>query len=364
MSTASNTAQGQAQARGAGNAQQRPSVSITPAQRAAVVIAMLGENAARPIVDKLDDQALGQVARALETISYLEREQLTEIVVDFLKHLRQSSGAFRGGRTRAREIITGLLDDSRLRLIYDEGAGSDENAPARDDTWGRLERQEPHKVAGYLNRLSPNLIALVLRKLDVSVASEIVSELDDSKLDPMIGHLVEADHSDLEVDGVVARMIEMEFLNSQDDAAEDDEAHLETIGELLSLIPSDKRDRLIAFLKSEHQGKMDSIERVIFTIEGLADMLPRNSVPVVFRELGEDTMIKLLASLSGPSASVQEYLLGNISSRLADQYREQLNDVKAPGPEAAETTQREFLTALMSLKRRGLITLEKPAAAA
>lgn len=337
--------------------------AITPAQRAAVVIAMLGDGAAKPIVDKLDDAALAQVAAALETISYLEREQLTEIVVDFLKHLRQSNGSFRGGRSRAREIITGLLDDNRLRLIYGERQDDEDDAPERDDTWGRLERQEPRKVAAYLDQLSPNLVAMVLRKLDVSVASEIVSQMDDDKLDPMIGHLVEADHSDAQIDSVVARMIDIEFLNNQIDAVEDDNSHLETVGELLSLIPSSKRDRLMAFLKTEHEGKLQSIERVIFTIDGLPGMLPRNSVPVVFRELGEDTMLKLLASLQGNGAAVSEYLLGNISSRLADQYRDQLKDAKVPGPEAAEVTQREFLTALMGLKRRGQITLEKPEAA-
>ena len=35
---------------------------ITPSLRAAVIIAMLGDSAAKPIVEKLDDQALAKVA--------------------------------------------------------------------------------------------------------------------------------------------------------------------------------------------------------------------------------------------------------------------------------------------------------------
>ncbi|WP_300394459.1 FliG C-terminal domain-containing protein [Henriciella sp.] len=337
--------------------------SISRAQRAAVVIAMLGENAARPIVDKLDDQALAQVSSALETVQYLAREELAEIVIDFLQHLRAQSGSFRGGPDRARAIVSGLLDDQRFGLIFGESpqetAGEDRNS-----TWVQLERQDPKKTAAYLNGLTPNLIALILRKLDVSVSSEIVAHLEDEKLDPMIGSLVESDHSDAEVDSVIARMVDIEFLHSeQEEDGEEDNAHLESIGELLSLVPSDRRERMMAFLKSEHESKLESIEKVIFTIEGLAEMLPRSAVPVVFRELGEDTMVRLLSTLKGSTASVQEYLLGNISSRLADQYRDQLKDAKAVTPEETETIQREFLTALMSLKRRGLITLEKPPAA-
>ena len=54
---------------------------ITPSQRAAVVIAMLGETAAKPIVELLDDRAIANIATSLESISVLAREQLIEIVI-------------------------------------------------------------------------------------------------------------------------------------------------------------------------------------------------------------------------------------------------------------------------------------------
>ena len=72
---------------------------ITPSQRAAVIIALLGEDAARPIVEKLDDAALAKVVSALEQISVLAREELVEIVIDFLTQLRQNAGSMRGSRT-------------------------------------------------------------------------------------------------------------------------------------------------------------------------------------------------------------------------------------------------------------------------
>ena len=81
------------------NAKKTPpsTLNITASQRAAVVIAVLGEEAAKPIVDMLDDEAIANIAASLETINYLAREQLVEIVMDFLGHLRSSSGALRGG---------------------------------------------------------------------------------------------------------------------------------------------------------------------------------------------------------------------------------------------------------------------------
>ena len=79
---------------------QPAAMNVTPARRAAVIIALLGEGAARPIVEKLDDAALAKVVRELETIHVLPRDVLIEIVIDFLGHLNNNTGALRGGRER------------------------------------------------------------------------------------------------------------------------------------------------------------------------------------------------------------------------------------------------------------------------
>ncbi|OYW85770.1 MAG: hypothetical protein B7Z22_07935, partial [Hyphomonas sp. 32-62-5] len=137
---------------------------------------------------------------------------------------------------------------------------------------------------------------------------------------------------------------------------------IETIGEVLSLIPSDKRDNLVGFLKERYESKLPIIQKGLFTVEGLPDLLPRNAVPVVFRELDQQTVLRLLATFRGSNDAVAEYLLGNISSRMADQYREDLKEIAAVTPGEAETIQREFLTTLMDMRRRGVITISKPGA--
>ncbi len=348
---------------GGGPAAQRPATStITPSQRAAVIITMLGESAAKPIVEKLDDLALAEVAAALENISFLARDQLAEIVIDFLTHLRSSAGALRGGKSKAREVIASVVEPNRLSLVLGEAPPETVQAIAEDDVWARLAQKDARQIAEYLGGLTPNLTALILRQLDVSVSSDILCHLDEDKLAPMMGYMVDGPQPDPGIDAVIGRMVEMEFLNREQDDTGEDDAHLEKVGELLSLIPVAKRDSLVKFLHSEHEGKLQSIQNAIFTIEGLPELLPRNAVPVVFRELETATMITLLSSLGEAHAPVAEFLLSNISSRLADQIREDLNDLKAPSPEEAETLQRDFLSALMGMKRREMITLEKPEA--
>ncbi|KCZ92213.1 FliG C-terminal domain-containing protein [Hyphomonas johnsonii] len=334
--------------------------SITPSQRAAVIIAILGEAAAKPIVDKLDDSALAKVAIALEDLSFVARDEMVDIAIDFLSRLRDTNGALRGGKGKAREVLANVLDPARLIAILGEQSTNAAAPKTADGPWTRLEQRDPAQIAQYLNGLSPNIIALILRKLNVTVASSILGQMDSSKLEPAMGFLVEGRKPDPGIDLVLARMIEMEFLNVvQVDSGVDAET-LEAVGELLSLIPSDRRDSLVKFLATQHEDKLAGIQKSLFTIEGLPELLSKRAVPIVFREMPEEMTLKLLDSLKSAFPEVFEYLLANVSSRLADKLRDDLSDFESLPPEQGETIQREFLTFLMTMKRNGLIEIDKP----
>ncbi|HPE46813.1 MAG TPA: FliG C-terminal domain-containing protein [Hyphomonas sp.] len=361
-------------------AERRARVAAIPAsQRAAIIIAILGEAAAKPIVEKLDDVALSKVAAALENLSFIAREQMVDVVIDFLGQLRYSTGSLRGGKDKAREVLAAVLDSERLANVMGEDPFADANADQDDiweqlrsgeTVWTRLEKKDSKRTAEYLSGLSPNIIAMILRKLDVTAASDIVANMDSAKLGPVMGFMIQDQKADAGIDHVLERMVEIEFLNvAQGGNDEENTEHLSAIGEMLSLIPAGKRDDLVKFLQGKHDDKLRDIQKSLFTIESLPDIMPKAAVPVVMRELDPDKTLKLFASLRGPYQPVSDFLLANISSRLAEQLRDDLSDVKDLSELETDTVQREFLSTLMAMKRDGKIELTPkadagPAAAA
>ncbi len=334
--------------------------TITPSQRAAVIITMLGESAAKPVVEKLDNAAMAKIAEALQNMSFVGRDEMIMIVVDFLSHLRRTSGALRGGREKAREVLSGVLESDRLSSILGDEPVEIPMMMAmatNESPWERLAKSDPKKVAAYLEGLTPNIIALILRKLDVSIASEILNHMEGDKLGPAMGFMVESQADDPGIDQVLARMIELEFLNATQDEIGGSNEHLADIGELLSLIPAQKRDELTKFLEGKYEDKYKQIQQSLFTIEGLPNMLPPTVVPNVFRELDEETTLKLVASLRGSNDAVSEFLLKNISPRLADKLRDQMSEMGDMPQTQIDTVQRDFLALLMKMKRAGQIQL-------
>lgn len=349
------------------SAQQSDSTTqhVTPSQRAAVVIAMLGETAAKPIVELLDDRSIANIASSLESISMLAREQLIEIVIDFLRQLRVNSGALRGGAESARKILEGVLDEPRLQLVYGAQTADEDvlvDTPKLDnlsDIWIELAKREPTQTAAYLAGLTPNIIALILRNLETTLCSELICLLEEDVQTKVLGEMVDPPPVSPDIDSVIARMVKMEYLQAAEVAAADDTTQLQSVGEMLSLVPNERRKSLMGFLEQSHAEKVDPIQRGMFAIEDLPKILNRNQIPILFKALDQAFLLEVLCCLQAQYGEVAEYFLANISNRMADQFRSELERLPAPNQAAAEQTEKTFLTKMMELKRDGVITVER-----
>lgn len=349
------------------SAAKKPALNVSPSQRAAVVVALLGEEAAKPIMERLDDAAIINIAESLESINFLAREQLIEIVIDFLQHLRKFNGAMRGSEETAKEFMTNVLDEPRLQMIYgggepplEEQVPEPENKEDYSRLWQKFAAREPAHIVKYLSGLTPNIISLILRNVDATLCAELICLLDEDLQSKVLGEMVNPPPPSYEIDSVVARMVRMEFLLVPEEDDDDGDAHLQSLGEMLSLMPNDRRSSLMSYVEQSHAGKVEPIQKGMFEISDIPVMLSRNHVPVLFKEMDQMVILNVLNCLQNEYPDVAKYFLSNISNRMADQMKGDLEQMKAPGPQESEEIQKEFLMQMMAFKRDGLITLERP----
>ncbi|MEM7005279.1 MAG: FliG C-terminal domain-containing protein [Pseudomonadota bacterium] len=344
------------------------SSKLSAAERVAIVAAMLGEDMARPVMDKLKDHELNDISEALERISRLNKNDLLSVVMEFLEQMKSSSDDYDAGRREILDLVPSIVcarqeeKDSLSNFATVATAGDDttEEIPLTDDldTWGRLAKREPAEIVTYLDRLSPNLISMILRRLPTEIASDLISRLKEDKLKPLVSFLVEPDECDEEVNAILAKTVELEFLNVQETGGEEKTEHLDELGEILSLIKAERRATIISFLEADYEGKLEGIQKSIFSIEKLPDMLPRKAVPIVTRDIDFPSLTRLAASLKGKYEPVADFILSNISSRLAGNVRAELQEFADLSPEEIEDEHKNFLTQLMELRRQGAIDLD------
>lgn len=333
----------------------------SPARRAAIIISVLGEAYARPIVARLDDDALLRVMEELQDISMIPKTEVVEIVIDFLQTLEQSKDAIRGGGARARALLSGMVDETRLKLITGEpeGIALDVGREAQESVWERLEGKSGEPLAAYLDSISPHLTSIVLKNLSTAKSSEVLSFLSEDKVKTVMANLVDLPKADDGLDMIVGRMIELEFLNNQDSEI-GDAPHLASVGEVLSLVQKPRRNFIMDFLRTSHEAELQKIEHSFLSIERLPDLLSVASVPTLFREIDPEQMNTVYVCLKQTYPDVAEFLMSNISSRMADQIKFDTDQMTVPDQDGIDEIERDFLTRLMDLKRRDLIEIKEP----
>lgn len=337
---------------------------VTPAQRAAVIIALLGDTLAKPVAEKLGDDAMAKVARSLETIQFLSKDQLIEIVDTFLSTLSRNEGAFRGGASKAKDVISNLLSRERSSAILGLEMDKETDGQPAETVWEKLANLPADVLAAYLDRLSPNLIALILKKLDPTLASDMLGQLDETKLAPVISKMILESHADPDVDEALAQMIQIEVLNANQTVSAEDDEVLDQVGTIVSLVPDRKREPALKQLKEENAEAYENLQRAVFTVDKIPELLPRNQVPLVFKELDDASQINLIVSLGKDNGPVVDFLLENISTRMADRIRSDLEIAPSLQDDEIENTLRDFLSTIMTLKRRGDIVFNEPVAEA
>ena len=76
-------------------------------------------------------------------------------------------------------------------------------------------------------------------------------------------------------------------------------------------------------------GSTDKIKRGLLTFEDLPKRLPKTAVPLIFRDMDPKELLAALKSGQEIEPDTVEFLFANISQRMAEQYKEQVEDLGA-----------------------------------
>lgn len=335
---------------------------LRPSQRAAIIISLLGDEAARPLLEKLDDVALDRVQAELKGVAMLPREDILDVVREFMVHLNGSTARFYNGKNQAKSLVSGIVE-SRIPPEIDEDELDQIVIPEpkpEKTVWDLMATRPAKAVAEYLAPMTPNIISKILRKLPPGISSEVLNRLESEKLQNVLERLIQTEEEDTAMDAILARMVELEFMADGAPDTNSDNKHYEAVGEILSLIPAGKRDGLFEYLKRDHEDELRSIQRSLFTIDALPDILNPKSVPILFREIDTTEMIRYLTAIKTINAEVTDFMLSNISSRMAEQFRGEVDMAAGTLSEAAvDACERQFLAKLFDFKRLGKIEVIK-----
>lgn len=339
-----------------------PPVSASPAntgprrlnkrQKAAIVVRLLRAEGVSVSLADLPDALQVGLTEEMNAMRYIDRVTLRTVVDEFIRELDGIGLAFPSDMTGTLDVLEGTISaDTAARLRRQAGLGRN------TDPWDRLGALDSSRLIPILQDESIEIGAVMLSKLKVSKAAELLGLLPGQRA----RRIAYAMSQTGAIQPATVDRIGIALVSQMDAEAPRafDTAPVDRVGAILNFSPASTRNDVLEGLDAEDQDFAERVRRAIFTFANIPARLDPRDVPKVTRDVEQNVLVTALAGASETpdDAAAAEFILANMSQRMAGQLREDMDALGKVKPKDADQAMTSVITALRNLETAGEIVL-------
>ena len=329
-----------------------PRRTLTPRQKAAVIVRYLLIDGTSLPLSSLPEHMQAALAEQMGQMRLIDRTTLDEVVAEFLSELESVGLAFPGGIEGALSMMDGHISQSaasRLRRMA--------SASSKIDPWERITALPPDRLMPILMDEAVEVGAVLLSKLPVTKAADLLGRLPGDRARRIACAVSMTGNVDPETVRRIGSALLAELDNQPQRAF--DQGPVERVGAILNVSPALTRDVVLQGLEAEDAAFAAEVRRAIFTFIHIPARLNPRDAPKITRLVDQPLLVTALAAaLASPDLEqAAEFLLANISQRLAQGLREEIATRGKVKDRDAETAMTAIITAIRTLETTGEIVL-------
>ena len=326
---------------------------LTSRQKAAVIVRLLLSQDVKPGLDRLTPDTQADLARAMASLGPISRATLAEVVRDFTARLDGLA------LTAPRSLSAALaLLEPHISPIARDGLRAEAEAGDPTDPWARLCATDADKLRPLLMSESAEVAAILLSKLGAAKAAALLSGLPETRAQ-VIAHAVSltATVTPAMVDRIGTHLA-LQLQAAPEPAFRT--SPVDRVGAILNAVNGGLREALLGGLEARDAGFAVEVRRAIFTFQHIPKRVEPTDVPRILRRVEPDVVTRAIAAGLEDAPLSVEFLLENMSKRLAEQIRTEAMAMSKPRPEEGEAAMAEVVAAIRALEEEGEIRLIAP----
>ena len=330
------------------------STDLPPPQKAAIILGILGPEAAGPILEQMSEASLRSFARAMSKLRRVRPDTVRKTVNEFLEELELVDETVEGGVAQAREILQDYIAEATLSRIFD-----DLEVPAAAKIWKQLGSVDELALAEFLSREHPQTAAVVLSKLSSDHGARLLANLDAEQARDILLGLTKTSTLDPNVVEAIGTSLNKDFLAHQRQGDETFKPE-ERIGSIMNYATGEIRHAVLSYLDETQPELSEAVKAKMFTFQDIPTRVDRRDIAAVVRATDQEALLKALAGAVENAPETQEFMLSNISSRVAEQLREELEELGKVKIREAEEAQNVVVMAIRELESAGEFKTDRP----
>ena len=339
----------QTQAKPAAKQKQKPKVELTSAQKAAAVVVALGAEKASLLYRFMEPEEVEQLTLEVARMGILDSEITEEILNEFYMMCLSNKAVTEGGLEYARAVLEKAYGPQAAEEMLGKVTKSLKHRP-----FSFMDKVDVKSMVSTLRNERPQTIALVLAHVDPDKAADVLASLDE-------GRQVQVVKSMAKLEGVspsAVKIIEGQLRGQFDNIMVTSNIKVggvDYVASVMNNLDRTSEKNIFDGLSDYDQELADEIRKRMFVFEDIITMDDRS----VQRFVRDCDPRDLVLALKAANAEVANKLFTNMSSRMAQNIKDDLEITSNVRMKDVEEAQQRIVGIIRGLEEKGEIIILK-----
>jgi len=318
-------------------------------EKAAILLISLGKEYSAELYKFLSEDEISDLTLSITTTRRVDPEVREQIVNEFYEMCLTQKFITEGGIDYAREILEQAIGPERAEEMIRKLSSSLQVRP-----FDFIRRVDSNQILNVIHNEHPQIIALVLSYIEPKQAAQIIASLPTDRQTEIISRISNMGSTSPEYVKEAERILERK-ITSMGFTENIVVGGIDTIVDIINSLDRSSEKNILESLDVDDSELADEIRKRLFVFEDIAKL---NNVTVQ-RVLREINNADLAVALKMATEDVQRTIFNNISKRLQDMIKD---DMEVMGPvrvRDVEEAQQRIVNVIRKLEDEGEIVVAR-----
>ncbi|WP_243556044.1 flagellar motor switch protein FliG [Priestia megaterium] len=322
---------------------------LTGKQKAAILLISLGPDVSASIYKHLSEDEIEQLTLEISSVRKIEPSLKEAVLHEFEQIMLAQNYLEKGGVSYAKQVLEKALGPEQAMMIINRLTSSLQVRP-----FDFARKADPMQLLNFIQHEHPQTIALILSYLEPPQAGQILSSLPQERQADIARRIATMGSTSPEVINEVEQILERK-LSATVTQDYTQTGGLEAVVEVLNGVDRATEKIIIDTLEIQDPALAEEIKQRMFVFEDIVT-LDNRSIQRVIRDVENDD---LLLSLKVASEEVKSIIFKNMSSRMVETFKEEMEFMGPVRLKDVEEAQSRIVAAIRRLEDAGEIVLAR-----
>ncbi|WP_071459442.1 flagellar motor switch protein FliG [Bacillus massilinigeriensis] len=327
----------------------RENRQLTGKQKAAILLISMGPDVSASVYKHLSEEEIEKLTLEISGVRKVDSAAKEEIVEEFHNIALAQDYISQGGIGYAKTILEKALGPDQASVIINRLTSSLQVRP-----FDFARKADPGQILNFIQNEHPQTIALILSYLDSSQAGQILSELPQEMQADIARRIAMMDSTSPEIISDVEQVLERK-LSSTVTQDYTQTGGIESVVEVLNGVDRSTERTILDALEIQDPELAEEIKKRMFVFEDIVTLDARAIQRVIRDSENEDLMLSLKVS----SEEVKEIVFKNMSQRMAETFKDEMEYIGPVRLRDVEEAQSRIVSTIRRLEDAGEIVVAR-----